>query len=44
MIRSTLTAICTAIAFIFLMPCPGSAADSQAVNVWPGVAPGSDLS
>jgi acetyl esterase/lipase len=40
MIRSTLRAVCTAIAF-FLMTCSGSA-DSQVVNIWPGVAPGSE--
>jgi acetyl esterase/lipase len=31
----------TAIAFVFLMSCSGSAG-SQVVNVWPGVAPGSE--
>lgn len=35
------TAVCAAgaIAFTFLMACP---ADSQVVNIWPGVAPGSE--
>src|SRR5882672_8149966 len=35
------TAVCTAgaIAFTFLMAC---SADSQVVNIWPGVAPGSE--
>ena len=35
------TAACTAgaIAFTFLMAC---SADSQVVNIWPGVAPGSE--
>jgi acetyl esterase/lipase len=40
-IRSTLRAMYTAIAFVFLMSCSGSAG-SQVVNVWPGVAPGSE--
>jgi acetyl esterase/lipase len=40
-IRSTLRAVCTAIAFVFLMSCSGSAG-SQVVNVWPGVAPESE--
>lgn len=40
MIRSTLRAVCTAIVF-FLMTCSGSA-DPQVVNIWPGVAPGSE--
>lgn len=40
MIRSTLKAVCTAIAF-FLMTGSGFAG-SQVVNVWPGVAPGSE--
>jgi acetyl esterase/lipase len=31
----------TAIVFVFLMSCSGSAG-SQVVNVWPGVAPGSE--
>jgi len=37
----TRTAVCTAgaIAFTFLMAC---SADSQVVNIWPGVAPGSE--
>ena len=35
------TSVCTAgaIAFTFLMAC---SADSQVVNIWPGVAPGSE--
>ena len=35
------TAVCAAgvIAFTFLMAC---SADSQVVNIWPGVAPGSE--
>jgi acetyl esterase/lipase len=41
MIRSTLRLICTAIAFLFLTARPGSAAP-PVVNVWPGVAPGSE--
>jgi acetyl esterase/lipase len=41
MIRSTLRAMCTAIAFVFLMPCSGSAG-SRVVKIWPGVAPGSE--
>jgi acetyl esterase/lipase len=41
MIRSTLKAVCAAIALVFLMPGSGSAAP-QVVNVWPGVAPGSE--
>jgi acetyl esterase/lipase len=40
-IRSTLRAVCTAIALVLLMPCSGSAG-SRVVNVWPGVAPGSE--
>jgi acetyl esterase/lipase len=40
MIRSTLRVVYTAIVF-FLMTCSGSA-DSQVVNIWPGVAPGSE--
>lgn len=40
MIRSTLRAVCTAIA-LFLVPCSGSAG-SQVVKIWPGVAPGSE--
>lgn len=41
MIRSMLRAVCTAITFLFLMARSGSAAP-QVVNVWPGVAPGSE--
>ena len=41
MIRSTIRAVFTAIAFVFLMSCSG-AAGAQVVNVWPGVAPGSE--
>jgi acetyl esterase/lipase len=33
--------VCSAIALVFLMLCSGSAG-SQTVNVWPGVAPGSE--
>lgn len=33
--------VCTAIAFLFLLICPGFAG-SQVVNVWLGVAPGSE--
>ncbi len=42
MIRSMLRSVCIAIAFLFLTPYPGSAAGPQVVNVWPGVAPGSE--
>jgi len=38
---SFLRGMSTAIAFVFLMACSGSAG-SQVVNVWPGVAPGSE--
>jgi hypothetical protein len=41
MSRSTPRLICTAIAFLFLTARPGSAGP-QVVNVWPGVAPGSE--
>lgn len=41
MTRSKSRLICTAIAFLFLMSRPGSAAP-PVVNVWPGVAPGSE--
>jgi acetyl esterase/lipase len=40
-IRSTLRVVCTAIAFVFLMSCSGSAG-LQVVKIWPGVAPGSE--
>ena len=36
----TVVCMAGAIAFIFLITC--SAADSQTVNIWPGVAPGSE--
>ncbi len=42
MIRSMLRLVCIAIAFLFLTPYPSSAAGPQVVNVWPGVAPGSE--
>lgn len=42
MIRFMLRSTCAAIAFMFLMPCAGSAAGPQVVNVWSGVAPGSE--
>jgi acetyl esterase/lipase len=41
MIRLPLRAVYAAIVFLFLMPGSGSAAP-QVVNVWPGVAPGSE--
>ena len=41
MICSTLKAVCTAIVLVFLMPCSGSAG-SQTIDIWPGVAPGSE--
>lgn len=37
----TSSKIALAIALVFLIPCPGSAGP-QVVNVWPGVAPGSE--
>jgi acetyl esterase/lipase len=41
MAHLTSTKIALAIAFVFLIPSSGSAG-SQVVNVWPGVAPGSE--
>lgn len=41
MIRCALRAVSTAIALVFLIPCSASAGP-QIVNVWPGVAPGSE--
>ncbi len=41
MMRSTLRAMCTAIALVFLLPGSGSAG-SPVVKIWPGVAPGSE--
>jgi acetyl esterase/lipase len=42
MIRLMLRSAFAAIAFVLLMPCSGFAAGPQVVNVWPGVAPGSE--
>ncbi len=37
-----LRSVCIAVTFLFLTPYPGSAAGPRVVNVWPGVAPGSE--